>query len=60
MMSYVSKLRKFIVSLDIGQLDALVIFAVKKSTISEISKELANDILQMKRPWEKEGYKIQT
>ena len=49
-MSYVSKLRKFIVSLDIGQLDALVIFAVKKSTISEISKELANDILQMKRP----------
>ena len=28
----------------IGQLNALVIFAVKRTTISEISKELLNDI----------------
>ena len=33
-----------LVSLNIGQHDALEVFAVKTSTISEINKELLNDI----------------
>ena len=42
MMPRVSKLRKLLVSLD--QHKALVIFSVKRSTISEISKKLLKDI----------------
>ena len=36
-MPHPSKLRKLLVSLDISQHNALVIFSVKRSTISEIS-----------------------
>ena len=42
MMLRVSKLRKILVSLD--QHKALVIFSIKRSTISEISKKLLKDI----------------
>ena len=38
MMLCVSKLRKLLVSLDIGQLNALVIFPIKRSIFSETSK----------------------
>ena len=44
MLPRVSKVKKPLVSLDISQLNVLVIFAVKTSTILEISKELLNDI----------------
>ena len=44
MISRVSKLRKHLVSLDIGQLNALVVFAAKSSTTSENTKELLDDI----------------
>ena len=43
-MPHVSELRKHLVSLDNGQHRVLDIFAVKRSTISEISKKLLNDI----------------
>ena len=38
-------MRKLLASLDTGQHNALEIFAVKRATISEISKELQYDIL---------------
>ena len=44
MITRVSKLRKHLVSLDIGQLNALVVFAAKSSTTSESTKELLDDI----------------
>ena len=44
MITRVSKLRKHLVSLDIGQLNALVVFATKSSTTSESTKELLDDI----------------
>ena len=40
-----SALRNFLVSLDISQHNALVIFTVKRGAISDISKKLLNDIL---------------
>ena len=43
-MPHVGELRKHLVSLDNGQHRVLDIFAVKRSTISEISKKLLNDI----------------
>ena len=42
-MLHVSKVKTFLVSLDIGQDNALEIFPVKRNIISEISKELLND-----------------
>ena len=45
MMPRVSILRKLLVSLDISQHNALVIFTVKRGAISDISKKLLNDIL---------------
>ena len=39
-MPRMSELRKPLVSLDIDQHDVLMIFTMKSSTISEISKEL--------------------
>ena len=44
MITRVSKLRKHLVSLDIGQLNALVVFGAKSSTTSESTKELLDDI----------------
>ena len=44
MMARVSKLKKLLVSLDIGQHNALEILTVKRSTISDINKELLNDV----------------
>ena len=44
MVPRVSKLWKVLVSQDIGQHNALEIFAVKRNIISEISKELLNYI----------------
>ena len=46
-MPHESKLGKFLVSLDIIQHNALVIFAVKRSTISVINKKLLNVICKM-------------
>ena len=40
----VSKVRQLLLSLDIGQHNALKIFAVKRNIVSEISKVLLNDI----------------
>ena len=44
MITRVSKLRKHLVSLDIGQLNALVVFGAQSSTTSESTKELLDDI----------------
>ena len=40
----VSKVRQLLLFLDIGQHNALKIFAVKRNIVSEISKVLLNDI----------------
>ena len=40
----VSKVTQLLLSLDIGQHNALKIFAVKRNIVSEISKVLLNDI----------------
>ena len=46
MMPRVSELRKLLVSLNIGQHDALETFSVKRSTISEITIGLLDDIFK--------------
>ena len=43
-MRRLTKQRKFFVSLNIGQNNALVIFALKRNTLSEISEKLLKDI----------------
>ena len=43
-MANVSELRKLLVSLDIGQNNALEIFALKRNTLSEMSEKLLKDI----------------
>ena len=43
-MSIVSKVNKFLVSLDIGQHNAMDIFDLKRNVVSEASKVLLNDI----------------
>ena len=45
LMARVSKVRKLLVSLDIGQHNAMEIFPVKWNVVSEISKVLLNDII---------------
>ena len=45
-MSRESKLRKLLVSLDIRLCNALEVFTVNRSTISEIRKDLQNDIFE--------------
>ena len=45
-MSRESKLRKLLVSLDISLCNALEVFTVKRSTISEIRKDLQSDIFE--------------
>ena len=42
-MLHVSKVKTFLVFLDIGQDNVLEIFTVKRNIVSEISKELLND-----------------
>ena len=42
----VSKVKKLLVYLDIGQDNALEVFAVKRKIFSVISKELLNDIFE--------------
>ena len=44
-MPRVSEVRKLLVSLDIGQHNAMEIFAVKWNVVLEISKVLLNDII---------------
>ena len=44
MRARLSKLRKFLVSLDIDQNNTLEIFALKKNNLSEISEKLLKDI----------------
>ena len=44
MIPRVSELKKLLISRDIGEHDAWEIFIVKRSTISDISKELLNDV----------------
>ena len=45
-MSRESKLRKLLVSLDINLCNALEVFTVNRSTISEIRKDLQSDIFE--------------
>ena len=44
MIPRVSELKKLLTSRDFGEHDAWEIFTVKRSTISDISKELLNDV----------------
>ena len=44
MRARLSKLRKFLVSLDIDQNNTLEIFALKRNNLSEISEKLLKDI----------------